>query len=388
MTKFRFLMIAVVLTVSLIIGGCALFGGQAEREKYIVTFNDSLTAMIESLVAENLEVVERFRIIDGVLLNLTEDEAKWIEKNLPVRFIEKDVLHSIPGPVEVEAPVEIEAETEIGWEIKMINAQAAWDRTKGQGVIVGVIDTGCDPNHPDIKDAIVGGYNGITNSDTGWEDDNGHGTSVAGAIAGRLNGTGIVGVAPLASIYVFKGLNSGGSGTTTHLLRCFQKALDLEVDMVNCSWGSSYESRALGEAMRNLAAWQGMGVICAAGNTYKTPIIYPARNPVAVCVAAVDIYGVKADFSSYGDAIKKNGTAAPGKWVLAAKMGGGTRRVNGTSIATPYVTGLLALTKAMGWPARKWVFMSGDKYMSPDIYLGHGIIDCGKAIDELSNASH
>ena len=389
MTKLRVSMIILVL-ICLITSGCALFGGgQAERQRYIVAFSEDMDAMIQSLITENMEVLERFQIIDGILAMLTEDEVAWIEKNLPVKFIEKDIIHSIPRPVELDSIPNIQADTEIGWEMKMMNVgDAVWDRTQGQGVLVGIIDTGVDANHSDLVGAVVGGYNGITDSDAGWEDDNGHGTSVAGAVAGRRNGTGIVGVAPLASIYALKGLDQNGSGYSSHLLRCFQKALDLELDMVNCSWGSTMESRALSQAMENLAAWQGMGVICAAGNNARAPIIYPARNPVAVCVTAVDLRGDLASFSSFGEAVKLNGCAAPGEWVLAAKMGGGTRRVNGTSIAAPYVTGLLALTKAMGWPTRDWVFKGGDNYVNPDIYMGHGIIDVGKSIDELCNASN
>lgn len=389
MTKFRFLFISILLIVCLTIGGCALWGGgQTETERYIVAFEQDMGAMIQSLATEGIEVLEQIGLIDAILAELTEDEVQWIRKNLAIRYIEKDIIHSIPEPVEVqEVPVEIEADTEIGWEIKMINAEEAWSRTKGQNVLVGIIDTGVDPNHSDLKDAVVGGYNGITDSGEGWQDDNGHGTAVAGAVAGRRNGTGIVGVAPLARIYSLKGLDKDGRGFSSDLLRCFQRALDIECDMVNCSWGSSVESQALSDAMRNLAAWQGMGVICAAGNNGRSPIIYPARNPVAVCVTAVNMQGKLASFSSYGDAVKKNGVAAPGEWVLAAKMGGGTRRVNGTSIAAPYVTGLLALTKSMGWPWRKWVFQGGDNYVNPNIYTGHGIIDAGKSIQELIDAS-
>lgn len=388
MTKFRFLMVSIVLIGSLIIGGCALFGGgQAERQRYIVAFEKDTGIMAQNLIAEGIKVLEEIRLIDAVLAELTDEQVKWIEKHLPVRYIEKDILFGIPEPVEPEPPEEIQGNFEIGWEIKMINAEAAWGRTKGQGVLVGVIDTGVDPNHPDLKDAIVGGYNGLTDSDEGWEDDNGHGTSVAGAIAGRRNNSDIVGIAPLANIYVFKGLNKSGYGSASALLRCFQKALELEVDMVNCSWGSSVPSQAIIDAMTNVAAYQGMGVVCAAGNSNRSPIIWPARCPVAVCVTAVDLYGKKASFSSFGEAVKKNGVAAPGNWVLAAKMGGGTRRVSGTSIATPYVTGLLALTKSMGWPWRKWIFEGATQPCSPDIYLGHGIIDAGESIKKLCEAA-
>ena len=226
MTKFRFLFISIVLIGSLIIGGCTLFGGdEAPKHRYIVTFKVDVEAIITSLVLESIQVEESFALIDGVLAILTDKQIKWMYDNLPVRYIEPDMLHSIPEPLQLEAPAELQADTEIGWEIKMINAQAAWGRTKGQGVKVGVIDTGVDPNHPDLQDAVIGGYNGITDSHEGWEDDQGHGTSVAGAIAGRKNGTGIVGIAPLAEIYVLKGLNSSGSGYTSWLLRCFQKAL-------------------------------------------------------------------------------------------------------------------------------------------------------------------
>lgn len=388
MTKFKVLFIFIVLITGLITVGCALFGsGEPERERYIVAFERDVDALIWQLVTGDIQVLEEISLIDAVLTMLSDDEVEWIEKNLPIRYIEPDMFHSIPEPIEV--PEEIKSansDPEIGWEIKMINAEAAWGRTKGQGVKVGIIDTGVDPNHPDLKDAIVGGYNGITDEDIGWEDDQGHGTSVAGVVAGRRNGTGIVGVAPLAKIYALKGLDKNGRGYSSWLLRCFQKALEIECDMVNCSWGSSTESKAISNAMENLAAVQGMGVICAAGNNGKSPIIWPARNSVAVCVTAIDANGDLASFSSFGVAVRKNGVAGPGVKVRVATMGGGTGCMSGTSFAAPYVTGLLALTKAMHWPARQWIFEGATQADSPDIYLGHGIINAGKTIDKLCEA--
>jgi len=374
------------ILLAIVLAGCVPFWTGGEKtETYIVGFSEELGESIEILANEGLIPSDIFPVVDGVAVDLTEDQAEWVEKNLPVRFIEREVLHSIPPEVEVW-PVGTTDIDEIGWELKAVNAVSAWYYTKGKGVNIGVIDTGIDATHLDLVDAVIGGYNGITGSDVGWQDDQGHGTSVAGAIAGRYNGSGIAGVAPRASLYSLKGLDKNGRGKTTWLLRCFQKALDLELDMVNCSWGASVESMAIRDAMENLAAWQGMGVVCAAGNDGRSPIIYPARNAVAVCVTAIDTNKQLASFSSYGYAVKQNGVAAPGEWVLAAKMGGGTRRVSGTSIATPYVTGLLALTKAMYNPGRRWVF-AGASQPDPDIYLGHGIIDCRKTLDAILEAS-
>ena len=391
MTKIRVLIISML--ISCLITGCAMFGRPAERARYIIGFETEAASMVQSLIAEKIPVLEQYRIIEGVLAMLSADEVEWIRKTLPIKFVERDMIQRIPSPPAGAIPT-IQADSEIGWEIKMIGGvldedglPQVWHRTKGQNVLVGIIDTGVDSTHPDLIDAVIGGYNGITDSHEGWEDDNGHGTSVAGAVAGRKNGTGIVGMAPLASIYVLKGLDKDGMGYTSWLLRCFQKALDLELDMVNCSWGSAFESQALSAAMENLAAWQGMGVVCAAGNEGGSPIIWPARNPVAVCVTAVQTDGGLAPFSNFGEAVKKNGVAAPGRWVLAAKMGGGTRRISGTSIAAPYVTGLLALTKAMGWPWRRWIFEGATTFEHPTIEFGYGIIDAGKSIDKLVEAS-
>lgn len=368
--------------------GCSWFGGGGSpKSRFIIVFYGGRQSFAELMENEGLRILEDVPLINGILALLSDKEVDWIEDNLPVRYVEADMLHAIPTPIFAGDVSEVRAEAEIGWEVKLVNAEEAWHRTKGQNVLVGVIDTGIDPEHPDLVGAVRGGYNGITDSDTGWQDDEGHGTSVAGAIAGRLNGIGIVGVAPLAQLYSFKGLDQDGRGYTSWLLRCFQKALDMEMDMVNCSWGSYTESRAISDAMENLARWQGMGVIAAAGNGHRTPIIYPARNPVAVCVTAVTTDGDRASFSDYGPAVLANGVAAPGDWVLAAKMGGGWRRVSGTSIATPFVTGLLALEKAMGWPLRRWMFEGAKDYNNPTIYLGHGIIDCGKSIQLLCEAS-
>ncbi|MBE0343612.1 serine protease, partial [Paenibacillus sp. 28ISP30-2] len=99
--------------------------------------------------------------------------------------------------------------------VELIQAPAVWNRTRGQGVKVAVLDTGCDADHPDLKERIIGGRNFTDDDDSDpniFTDYNGHGTHVAGTIAAAENEDGVVGVAPEADLLIIKVLNKQGSG--------------------------------------------------------------------------------------------------------------------------------------------------------------------------------
>ena len=382
--------IAVALTLCFFLTGCSWFLPVLEDgppEKVIVVFEDgsSLDRALKWLRDEGFTIYGKYNVILGVGCWLTPGQQEWVMKNLPVKYIEKDFEMSIldnPLPLEVHA-AETPVTEHIGWGLEMVKAEEAWEIATGVGVRVGVIDTGLDSDHVDLTNAcgssaVVGGFSAFGGS---WEDDNNHGIYVGTILAARKNGAGIVGVAPDAVLYAIKVLDSDGRGSVGTVLQGYDWALDQHLDVVNLSLGSFYLSRALEEAMIR-AAWQGMGTIAATGND-SNGIIYPAKHPICVCVGAVGLNGQKMSWSNYGPALKANGVMAPGNWILAGNKGGEWQRISGTSAATPYVTGLVALLLDLSWAERHHIFESASLADAPTEEMGYGVIDVPAALQVM-----
>jgi thermitase len=175
------------------------------------------------------------------------------------------------------------------------------------------------------------------------EDDDGHGTHVAGTIAAVAgNRTGIAGVAFSSPLIVCKALGADGSGETSDVAACIAWAHARGAKVISLSLGGP-ATNTLRAAVK--AAWDGGGrsgsvVVAAAGNDGNSTPNYPAAYPEAISVAAVDDSGTHAWFSNTNDDVE---VAAPGVDVLSAKLGGGYVRESGTSMATPHVAGAAAL---------------------------------------------
>ncbi len=256
-----------------------------------------------------------------------------------------------------------------------IDAEAAWalasERGAGSRVIVGVIDSGVDWSHPDLAqniwtnpgetagDGIDNDGNGFVDDVHGWDfadndsnptDLNGHGTHVAGIIAGAENGTGIVGVAPNAAILPIRVLGSSGSGSTADVIRGIRYATMMRqrgepVLVTNNSYGSSGQSKSAIAAIRD-SHQAGMLFVAAAGNDgLNTDAAghYPSAYtvPNIVSVAATDSSDSLAAYSNYG--LGTVDVAAPGSAILSTLPGGRYGYKSGTSMAAPHVAGVIAL---------------------------------------------
>jgi subtilisin family serine protease len=256
-----------------------------------------------------------------------------------------------------------------------VRAQAAWALSQGApNVVIAVIDTGIDFTHPDlasnvwINTAEIEG-NGIDDDNNGYVDDirganvssqaanpgspyddNQHGTHVAGTIAASANGIGVVGVAPNVTLLPIKFLNASGSGSISDAIRAIDYMVALKKRGVNIvasnnSWGGGGYSQALEDAIK-IANDAGIAFVVAAGNDGRDNDVspsYPASYevPNIISVAAVDSQQNLASFSNFGE--ESVDIAAPGVSILSTVPGGGTATLSGTSMATPHVTGALAL---------------------------------------------
>lgn len=232
------------------------------------------------------------------------------------------------------------------WGINRVHAPAAWPLTEGKGVKVAVIDTGIDTGHPELSGSVDGGYSAITKTENpaDYQDDNGHGSHVAGTIAAKKDGKGVVGVAPKARLYAVKVLDADGSGNLSDVIDGIVWAAKNKMDVANMSLGAPVDSEAMKRAVR-FARGSGVVVVAAAGNSGGS-VGFPGAYEDTIAVAASDSADKLAGFSSRGPEVD---FIAPGVDVLSAKMGGGFASYSGTSMAAPHVAGLAALAVSQGY---------------------------------------
>ena len=232
------------------------------------------------------------------------------------------------------------------WGINRVHAPAAWPLTEGKGVKVAVIDTGIDAGHPELSGKVDGGYSAITKTENpaDYQDDNGHGSHVAGTIAAKKDGKGVVGVAPKARLYAVKVLDADGSGNLSDVIDGIVWAAKNKMDVANMSLGAPVDSEAMKRAVR-FARGSGVVIVAAAGNSGGS-VGFPGAYQDNIAVAASDSNDKLAGFSSRGPEVD---FIAPGVDVLSAKMGGGFASYSGTSMAAPHVAGLAALAVSQGY---------------------------------------
>jgi subtilisin family serine protease len=228
-----------------------------------------------------------------------------------------------------------------------IGATYAWPHSTGSGVTVAEVDSGVDYTAPDLSGQFVNGWDYV-NGNNNPQDQNGHGTHVAGIIAALQNNvTGVSGVAPAAKIMPLRVLDSTGSGTDLNVAAAFNEAGSDNIPIVNASLGSTAPSQAIEQAIQ---AHPNTLYVLAAGNDGTnnddpgTPF-YPCNVPAAnvICVGASDQNDQPAYFSDYGATTVD--LFAPGVSILSTYPGGYAYD-DGTSMATPMVTGTLALMLA------------------------------------------
>ncbi|MFK7827128.1 MAG: S8 family serine peptidase [Oligoflexales bacterium] len=267
------------------------------------------------------------------------------------------------------------------WGLEKIEAEKAWEVGKGSdSVLVGVIDTGLDYRHPDIRgnawtnpgesgidkngvdksrNGIDDDNNGFVDDFRGWDfvnndndpmDDNRHGTHCAGTIGAIGNNEkGVVGVNWNVSLVGIKFLSGSGSGSLSDAVKAIDYATELGVFLTNNSWGGRGYSQALYDAIER-AQKADILFVAAAGNSGTNndeQPHYPSNYdlPNVIAVAASTIEDKLASFSQYG--FKSVHLAAPGKDILSTIPGGQYASFSGTSMASPHVAGAAALIKSI-----------------------------------------
>ncbi|MEW5706704.1 MAG: S8 family peptidase [Actinomycetota bacterium] len=217
----------------------------------------------------------------------------------------------------------------------------AWATSTATGVKVAILDTGIDLDHPDLGANVKGGINTI-NPRKKPDDDNGHGSRVAGIVAAvRGNEIGVIGVEPSASLYAVKVLGASGSGYASDIIEGLDWCIQNGIKVVNMSFGASSDNQSIHDAV--IRAYNaGIIMVAAAGNSGpgSDTVSYPARYNEVIAVAATDSNDAVAPWSSRGPEVD---IAAPGVNIYSTYKNAGYATMSGTSMAAPHVTGAIAL---------------------------------------------
>jgi len=243
-------------------------------------------------------------------------------------------------PYEVEPVISIQdAKQKAGWGISAFNLPEVWKHTKGAGVKIAVLDTGCALDHSDLKDGLLPGIN-LINSRKPPEDDNQHGTHVTGIICAKNNDTGMVGVAPEAKVIPVKCLDHRGNGDLRIIAKGVRWAADNGADIISMSLGAPVKLQQVRKAIQ-YAAKKGIPTFCAAGNAGNTEhIFYPSRYPETIAVGAINENFKRSRFSNTG---KNLDFMAPGTKIFSTIPGNWYAILSGTSMACPFAVGVAAL---------------------------------------------
>ena len=263
-----------------------------------------------------------------------------------------------------------------------IRAPQGWDLTTGSAAVtIAIVDTGVDYGHADLAGKLVGGYD-FVNNDADPQDDNGHGTHVAGiAAASSNNGTGVAGVSWGAHIMPVKVLNAAGGGSYANTALGVIWAADHGAQVINLSLGGTGPSSVLEDAI-NYAHSKGTVVVAAAGNSGSNFVLYPARYPNVIAVAKTNSAN-NWDGSNYGPEVD---LAAPGTLIYSTIVGGYDYK-SGSSMSTGFVSGLAAVLEGISGNVSPDTIESQMESTALDIefagwddYTGAGLIQMDAAI--------
>ncbi len=333
--------------------------------------------------------LQGLEIVNGLSAMLPPGAEAALARRAEVLRVEDDPeVHALvpgqgngpkPPPPPPPQPAQV-----LPWGVNRIDAEYAWSVTRGAGINVAVIDTGIDATHPDLAANIKGGvnyvpYRGYIDPNR-WNDDNGHGSHVAGIIGALDNAIGVVGVAPECSLYALKVLNKSGMGYTSDVIAAIQWSVTNGMDIATMSLGSNSASLSEQQAC-DAAAAAGLILVAAAGNDGGA-VDYPGAYSSVIAVAATDSTNTRASWSSIGPEVD---IAAPGVSVYSCYKGGGYATLSGTSMATPHVTGTLALVLAAGRSTNLCLSADDLPPAGVDIYTGCGLVDAGEAATGIAN---
>jgi subtilisin len=377
------LFITLSILLSFMVAPASAVPSDNEKIPVLIQFKNKPDAQLVKANGGNIKY--EYDVVPAIAAELPQKAIDALSKNPNVELIEQDAIAQITGET-------------IPWGIERVNApdtQAlGFD---GNGIKVAIIDTGVDYNHPDLTANYLGGYDYV-NSDSNPMDDHSHGTHVAGTVLGIDNDIGVLGAAPNAGFYALKAADASGYVSYSDLIASIDWAVKNNADVITMSLGGSYSS-SLKTACDNAYA-NGVVVVAAAGNSGGS-VIYPAGYDSVIAVAATDSNDNRASWSSYGSQVE---LSAPGVSIYSTMPGSSYGYKSGTSMATPHVTGVVALllnTDVAGtnldldndgkWDpaevrARLQETATDLGATGKDIYYGYGLVNSYAAVSNLDQA--
>ncbi len=329
-----------------------------------------------------------------------------LEHAVALLAADPNVEYAEPDYVARAARIPNDTEYNQQWALAKINAPAAWDVSTGSGdVVIAVIDSGLDLNHPEFTGrlwvnsdeqagtGVDNDLNGFVDDLNGWnvfannttlDDDNGHGTQVAGVIgAASDNGVGVAGMCWACKLMIVKASQATGIANYSDIAAGITYAASNGAHVINLSLGGYADSAMLRDAIREAATTA--VIVAGAGNDDTSNPFYPAAYPEVMAVAATDQNDQKAVFSDYGAWVD---VTAPGTSIRTTQVGG-YATADGTSFSAPFVAGLAGLIRSAHptWSPElvKWQILNtatGIESLNPTLVkqLGYGRIDAGSAL--------
>ncbi len=440
----RLFSITLVVIITLIFGKVQTF---AEYNSYIIKLKSSKekTQLLSSglnvkPIFNSTQVKNEEKFLENYYLLMVNkpstSEIQYIIKKISgIEYIEPNYIYKIDKDMQTNDSL-----LSSQWALEQIKAKRAWAKSTGGGVIVGVIDTGIDWNHPDlqgqlwinekedinnsgkfepwlsteIRDGISGDLNGIDEDGNGFaddvigydfvdeltvgfgdnterdaipEDECNHGTPVSGIIAAKANNkSGIAGIAYNSRILTSKCFNAAGTGESDDIAAAIVYAADNGAKVLNCSFGDYFESKIIHDAI-NYAYNKGCVIVASSGNNNNYEYHYPSDYDKVICVGGSNELGGKYSFGNYGSLLD---IAAPGQNVVTTKTGNGYMAFSGTSAAAPHVSAgaalLVSANKSLTPREVKEILKAsatdaGDPGW--DIKFGNGILNCSDALDYI-----
>ncbi|WP_052712166.1 S8 family peptidase [Domibacillus indicus] len=309
-------------------------------EPAVILFDQTVDS---GLLEQHTQSIDHFyESIPAAVVNVTEEQKQLLADSPNVNSIEYDT--------KVESSAQ-----KIPYSYKLVGAEKRIPSSlTGKGVKIGILDSGIDTTHPDLKGRVAGGVCLMKDLDpsaciSGYNDDFGHGTHVAGIIAANNNSIGTVGIAPNATLYSIKVLDSRGLGTTSTMLKGIDYSIQNKLDILNISITTPDHDSAL-KAMLTKAYDAGILIVAAAGNNGPpaaasgSTVQFPAKYDSVIGVSSIDAAKNIDPLSAAGKEVE---LAAPGVGIYSTYpldiSLSGYEESTGTSMAAPYVASMAAL---------------------------------------------
>ena len=370
----------------------------SSEDEYIIAFRSGSTRTEREKIIRDkgAEFIRDLASLDAAVIRLPASAVnaeRSLAAEAKVRYMEPN------HPVFISAYLEPnDSLFDQQWSLDMMDLPYVWSSEKGDSRIrIAVIDTGIDLEHEDLSARIDkdNAYN-FANENSNVSDGHGHGTHVAGTIGALTdNSIGIAGVSWQGEILPLKVLDESGSGNTADLAAAIKYAAGLDensedmgpVDIINLSLGSKSDSQTLRDAI-DAAVGEGILIVGAAGNEGRSSLIYPAAYENVIAVGAANQFGELTSYSNYGpelDFIAPGGDSSSG--ILSTYKDNGYAELNGTSMAAPHISGLIALLLSDNNSASEIKEILEMASIHPGVeeesdQLGHGLVNANFALNQ------